>query len=173
MHKTRFGLICLLALQLAACGFHLRGYTSVAADYPPVFLQQNHTDNVLRRLVNQELAVHNIQTDESSRLELRVSDITRGDTVLSLDANVRTAERLLQLTAKLTLLQGDGEILNSTTVQEQRILFTDADNPVGNSAEQTLLVGEMEAAIARRIAEQLARWLDKEHSNATSTGPTR
>lgn len=175
MRILRLGFTWLLALQLAACGFHLRGYTAGNADYPTVFVQQNHGDNLLRRLVNQQLAVHNIQTgdDNQTLLGLRVSDITRSDTVLSLDADIRTAERLLLLTATLSLLQRDGETLNSTTLQEQRILFTDPNNPVGNSTEQTLLVSEMENALARRIAEQSTRWLDKEQADAASTRSAR
>ena len=182
MRWRQIGLIMLLVTQLSACGFHLRGFSGddSAADgeYAPVTVQQNHSDNVLRRLINQQLAAHGITSRTSdegqiTRISLRISDIARGDTVLSLDADIRTAERLLMLTAKLSLWHSDGELLQSTTLQEQRILFTNPDNPVGNSAEQTLLVSEMENAIARRIAQQASRWLDGEQASAAATGSTR
>ncbi len=179
MRLLQLTVISLLLLQLSSCGFHLRGYNQQHNVYPPIEVQQTHGDNGLRRLITQQLSMRGIKKPEESddgtpgRLALSVSDIERGDTVLSLDANIRTAERLLTLSAKLSLLQHDGEALESATLQEQRILFTNPDNPVGNSTEQTLLLNEMESAIARRIAEQATRWLDREQANAASTRPTR
>lgn len=182
MRCLRLGFILLLVAQLGACGFHLRGQSSAGAesqgDYPAVLVQHNHSDNVLRRLVNQQFSMLGISHSEvtgnrAEFLGLRVSDIARGDTVLSLDADARTAERLLMLTAKLSLLQADGVVLESATLQEQRILFTNPNNPVGNSTEQALLVSEMENAMAQRIATQASRWLDREQANAAASGPTR
>lgn len=178
MRPLRLGLLVLLALQLGACGFALRGYSNAQGEYAPVVIQQNHSDNTLRRLVNQQFSVHGIQASEttnkqSNRLGLRLSDIGRSDTVLSLDADARTAERLLMLTANLSLLQNDGEVRESIVLQEQRILFTNPDNPVGNSTEQALLINEMEQAMAQRIAEQATRWLDREQADAAASRPTR
>lgn len=182
MRGLRLGLVLLLTALLCACGFHLRGKSSSGADsqgnHSPVRVQQNHSDNVLRRLVNQQLSMQGITRSEATGSQekipgLRVSDIGRSDTVLSLDADARTAERLLMLTAKLSLVQSDGAVLESTTLQEQRILFTNPNNPVGNSTEQTLLVSEMEHAMAQRIAEQASRWLDREQADAAASGPAR
>ncbi|MFT5033147.1 MAG: outer membrane lipopolysaccharide assembly protein LptE/RlpB [Bermanella sp.] len=178
MRALWLGLISLLLVQLGACGFHLRGAGTQHNQYPPVVVEQNHGDNALRRLVSQQLAVHGIKDSKVSsnldgELSLRVSDVSRGDTVLSLDANIRTAERTLGLSAKLSLLQHDAQPIDSVILQEQRILFTNPDNPVGNSTEQSLLVGEMETAMARRIAEQATRWLDREQANAATIRPAR
>ena len=160
-----------LSLLLGGCGFALRGTTG-GGDYPPVQLQQAHTDNALRRRIDQQFDMHDIDVASSSALTLRISELERGDSVLSLDSNARTAERRLLISAKVDLLR-DGETVQSLRLREQRILFTDPDNPVGDTTEQQLVIGELEAAMAEQIVRQLLHWLDKEQNHAPASRTAR
>lgn len=159
-----------LSLLLGGCGFALRGTSG--GDYPPVQLQQAHTDNALRRRIDQRFDMYNIEMASSAPLALRISDLERRDSVLSLDSNARTAERRLLISANLDLLR-DGETIQSLRLHAQRILFTDPDNPVGDTTEQQLVITELETAMAEQIVQQLLRWLDNEHNHAPAPRTTR
>ncbi len=174
MRLARLLICSLLIAQLSGCGFHLRGYNSAAnTEHLPLRVEHGHSENSLRQQINQHLNMLGIVNNDTSMLRLQISGIERSDRVLSLDADVRTAERQLMLSAELSLSHDNTDTSESLTLQEQRILFTDADNPVGNSTEQSILIDEMEAALSRRIAQQAARWLDRENANAAATRPAR
>lgn len=173
----RAALVLALSFGLAACGFQLRGSEPVAGrEYPPVYLQQAHSDNAMRRRISQQLAIHNIPTVETkaaARYVALISEIERSDTVLTLDSDARAAERLLIIGVALELQNADRQTLQSQRVREQRVLFTDPENPVGSGTESQLVINELEEASARRVALQLTRWLEKADQNATATGPAR
>ncbi|WP_372759677.1 LPS assembly lipoprotein LptE [Litorivivens sp.] len=172
MGSLRALLITAIALIIAGCGFQLRSTQQTAGAYhDQVLIQQNHSDNLLRRRIKQQLAIHNVVAAEASaqaQYRFVVDKVERSDTVLTLDSDVRTAERLLIITAELSLLDSDGNILQSQLVREQRVLFTDPENPVGSGTESQLVVSELEEAAARQIALQLTRWLDRQHHEIES-----
>lgn len=171
----RRSFLVLMLCSLAGCGFQLRGMdTPEAGVYGPVLVQQTHTDNPVRRRIKQQLAIHNVQIAKAAdEAEYRfiVDEVERTDTVLTLDSDVRTAERLLTIEAELALQDKKGNILQSHRVREQRVLFTDPENPVGASTESQLVVSELEEATAQQVAQQLTRWLDKRR-HETQSRPT-
>lgn len=148
--------------------------TPTAGIYGPVLIQQSHSDNAVRRRIKQQLAIHNVQMAESADdadYRFIVAEVERSDTVLTLDSDVRTAERLLIIEVELTLQDSEGNILQSHRVREQRVLFTDPENPVGAGTETQLVVSELEEATAQQVAQQLTRWLDKRR-HETQSRPT-
>ncbi len=163
---------CLLALMvcaLAGCGFQLRGSPALSGHGEAIYVIQEHSDNPLRRRISQQIEIYNLNavTEPSkARYQFVISKVERSDTVLSLDSDARTAERRLLIEADLQLLGEERQLLQNQRIREQRILFTDPDNPVGDSIESQLVINELEDATAQRIALQLARWLDRAHETA-------
>ncbi|MBB3046951.1 outer membrane lipopolysaccharide assembly protein LptE/RlpB [Litorivivens lipolytica] len=156
-------LLVLLISALVGCGFQLRGSPALSGKGEAVHVVQAHADNPLRRRISQQIAMYNLQAVKRNEASYRfvISEVERTDTVLSLDSDARTAERRLLIEADLSLFGEDDQLLQNQRIREQRILFTDPDNPVGDSIESQLVINELEDATAQRIALLLARWLDK------------
>lgn len=162
-------LLALVLCSLVGCGFQLRGSPALSGDGEAVYVVQEHSDNPLRRRISQQIEIYNLRSVEAAgaaKYRFVISEVERTDTVLSLDSDARTAERRLLIEADLQLLGDDGQLLQNQRIREQRILFTDPDNPVGDSIESQLVINELEDATAQRIALLLARWLDKAHETA-------
>lgn len=155
-------LLVLAICALAGCGFQLRGSPALSGNGAAVHVVQAHADNPLRRRISQQIEIYNLRAVEAGEARYRfvISEVERTDSVLSLDSDARTAERRLLIEADLKLFGDEEQLLQNQRIREQRILFTDPDNPVGDSIESQLVINELEDATAQRIALLLARWLD-------------
>ena len=156
-----YGLVLVLSLALAACGFQPRGATVDLSDLPsPLYIGgiSRHTD--IHRELRKQLQRSSVPLAESaqnSALMLRISDHETDTRLLSVDSLNRGIEFELEETVSMVVYDRDGkERLAPLQIRALRIWFRPPEGILGSGREEELLREDMRKEIAQRVLNRLA-----------------
>ena len=167
--------VCLLVMNLTACGFHLRGAVELSADLSPLYLQTNNAYELARdvkgllRSNNIELA----QTPGKANVTLRLLKEQRNRRITTVNSDGRASEYLLTYTVDVSFSGAaiaDSQKEQSQKQQSQkeksakqitdtiilhRTLIFDPDVVLAATNESETLYRDMKRDAARRIILKL------------------
>lgn len=169
------GILVLLALVLAGCGFHLRGTQTLDEALVVVAVRdvgksgqgRKTTGNAtwyggerdeLRRVVAQALTDSGATvTDEAPLvIELLGEEVKRRTAAIGVSANV--AEYQLDYLLRYRVVTADNSVLiPETQIERDRTYRYDERSPMGSAEEEALLRREMRRTAARQLATQYRR----------------
>jgi LPS-assembly lipoprotein len=149
-------------LWLAACGFALRGSTSLATDIQPVFISAERDSQELAQSLKRQFVINNVAVAKrrsEAKLIVVVQLLDEQKRSAALDDEARDAEYALYESARLELLSPAGKNLKGPhTLQQRRLIVNDPDNPVGEETESTIVRAEMREQLSIRLARQVEYW---------------
>ncbi|GAB3372347.1 LPS assembly lipoprotein LptE [Spongiibacter taiwanensis] len=152
----------LFSLALSGCGFALRGNVSVPAQLQPVFIETSRESIELKDSLKRQLAINAVKVTtrrKEAALILRMELLDQDTRSVALDNEARDAEYALFESARIMLLNIQGETLRGPrTLQQRRVIVNDPDNPVGEETESEIVRSEMLEQLSIRIAQQLEYW---------------
>ena len=156
---TRLGLILLagIVLNLAGCGFHLRGqytlpFTSVYVSAPDASVVATE---LKRELSNSPAML--MATAKGADAQLNIINARRDRQILSLSGAGRVREYELKLRVSYQLVDAKGGVLISTSeIQLSRILSYDDSRIIAKQQEEALLYQDMERDAVGQILRRMA-----------------
>lgn len=156
---SRIALACLLALVVAACGFHLRNALTLPPDLGPVRVESHDPYSPLALSLQQALRRAGAEVVEGRARDVAVLDIISerwGNTPLSVDARGRAQEYTLRYAVFFELRGADGEVLVPQQATElARDYVSVPTRSIGTESEREILQNElrreMTAAVVRRL----------------------
>jgi len=165
LKKCLQSFLCLLLINLTACGFHLRGAVELSADLSPLYLQSNNAYELARDLKgllrsnNIELA----QTPGTANVTLSLIKEQKNRRIITVNSDGRASEYLLTYTVDVVFSgaaiandqkqQGAKQI--SDTIILHRTLIFDPDVVLAATNESETLYRDMKRDAARQILFKL------------------
>lgn len=157
----RSAVIAVLALALAACGFHLRNALSLPPDLGPVQVVARDPYSPLPDALALTLQRAGAEVRRGSMTEEGIATLSIlserwASTPVSIDAQGRAQEYALRYAVVFQLLGADGEdIVPQQAIELSRDYISSPTDLTGTDSERDLLSREMEremtASIVRRI----------------------
>ncbi len=147
----------LLALQLTACGFHLRGSSQIANRYNPLFVVNNNLSSEQLSLLRKELVNSSAELTENSKganqLLVTIAPLNRRDVASSDVADVELVQLTLGLQFSVQSETGK-ELLSQRELQQRASVQLDKTNLLAqeqtiNTAEKRLLRRLMQSMISQ------------------------
>lgn len=152
--RAAFAIIA--AMQLASCGFHLRGEYNVP--FASVMVAAPGTSQVADR-IKRELTNSPTRLAASARdaeAQLSVMSERRDRIILSLSGAGRVREYQLKLTVQYRLVDSKGAVAIPTSdIQLQRILTYDDSQIIAKQLEEAQLYRDMEQDAAGQILRRM------------------
>ncbi|MDF1691252.1 MAG: hypothetical protein P1U47_02680 [Zhongshania sp.] len=149
-------------LWLTACGFALRGSTSLAADMQPVYISAERDSQELKQSLKRQFVINDVAVTKrrgEAKLIVVVKLLEEQKRSAALDREARDAEYALYESASVELQSPDGKNLKGPhTLQQRRLIVNDPDNPVGEETESTIVRDEMREQLSIRLARQVEYW---------------
>lgn len=170
------GILALLALLLAGCGFHLRGAQTLDDALALVAVRDvvksaqgrpsgggsttwyGGERDELKRVVAQALTDSGATVSDEAPMvvELLGEEVKRRTAAIGVSSNA--AEYQLDYLLRYRVLGSDNSILiPETQIQRDRTYRYDEKSPMGSAEEEALLRREMRRAAARQLATQYRR----------------
>lgn len=157
--KQHYALAVVLLLvftTLSACGFHLRGAVVLSPELSPIYLQENSSYELARKvkalLLGNRIDLVSVPAQAKSSIIL-LSD-TKNRRVLSVDSNGRAHEYLLTYTVTVAFRGKDFKEIKRRIVLTRTLLFN-PDAVLGATNESANLYLDMQRDAARRILLKL------------------
>lgn len=152
-------------LLLSACGFALRGSTGIASTLQPIYVGGSRDSQELQQALRRQLQINQVGTTRKrgqAQLIAEVQLLRYDKRSIALDREARDAEYALFERARLSLFSPQGQLLKGPVVLEQRrLVVNDANNPVGEETESSIVRAEMREQLSIRLAQQLEYWSRK------------
>ncbi|MDR2690553.1 MAG: LPS assembly lipoprotein LptE [Azoarcus sp.] len=158
---SRLIAIALIALTLAACGFHLRG------PQPLAFASVNISASPYSELgaaLRRQVALSGTTTVEEDAAKAEVSlqilanERTREILSLTGAGKVREYELAQRIRFRLIRTNGGEELIIPTELLTRREYTFNDEEVLGKEQEEALLYRDMEADLVRQIMRRLASW---------------
>jgi LPS-assembly lipoprotein len=160
-----------LLLLISGCGFALRGSGSTVIQLKSIQLTATNQYGPLVMAVEKSLQLRGVEvnSDEVGAYQLDLVSERSSRRAVSTTSQISVAEYELQLDVDFQLQDAAGNwVLPLTTVVTERTYSFDRGSFIGNSEEETLLSGEMQAdLIDRMISRVLAAIQDHTEKSAT------
>jgi LPS-assembly lipoprotein len=151
-------LLLLVAVVVAACGFHLQPEAELPAEMERVRLEiQNPYSTFARRMrILLEQGGVSVVEDESATAILRIPRNQVRKEILTIGDNARVREYRLRHTVEFSLLDRDGDIVvPEQQLEQSRVLSFDEQDILGAAQEDEQLRREMADTLARLVLRRL------------------
>jgi len=160
--RRPFVLVALLALPLAACGFHLRREAQLPASMQRMHIEIADASSALAKGLAKALPRSGVQVVDAAGTDvavMKVSTNTLSTDVLSVGGNARATEYALRYHVEFSVDDSAGAaIVLKQTIELSRDFTFDASQALGVAAETDLLSKELQQdmvqAVLRRIEAQ-------------------
>ena len=158
----RLSLLMILLPSLVACGFHLRGYTTVPDELKLLFVDTKGLTPEFKRIIEDSLTLNKIvmvKDPEAAPYALLVSNEKIDQNVLTLnrsDTNTNAGEFELVAHVNFSLVRQDGvAIINNDTLESRRSYTNDVNNIIGKEEEARRYRQDIRNELMRRILLKL------------------
>jgi LPS-assembly lipoprotein len=122
-------------LWLAACGFALRGSTSLAANMQPVYISAERDSQELKQSLKRQFVINDVAVTKrrnEAKLIVVIKLLDEQKRSAALDREARDAEYALYESASVELQAPDGKTLKGPhTLQPRRLIVNDPNTPGG------------------------------------------
>ena len=156
-------------MLLSACGFALRGSTGIASALQPIYVGGDRSSQELHQALRRQLQINQVGTTRQrskAKLIAEVELLRYDKRSIALDREARDAEYALFERVRLSLFNAKGQRINGPVILEQRrLVVNDANNPVGEETESSIVRAEMREQLSIRLAQQLEYWSRQQPSD--------
>lgn len=157
--KQRFVWVCLLALFLVACGFHLRGNVPLPKTLSPMYISTSTPYDPLVELIEDTLTASHIQLTDSPKNAstiLHIIDIQYTENLVSVAASTNTRQYALAETLHMELTTPKGKtIIPVSTLTATNPLTVDSNQVLNTSVQKQTLQQEMQQAVVQQLMIRL------------------
>lgn len=157
---TRFALACLLALALAACGWHPRGAQDVSLQTRQLRLVSPQPEAALALKLRRALQVAGVEVVDAagSTRALHLGKEERVARKVSLDRDAHSAEQEMRVSVVFDLRDAAGQVVyGPRTATASRIYAYDPNAIIAKQGEENLIYGELQDNVVGQIFRQLRR----------------
>lgn len=149
----------LIALFLSACGFHLRGVSTIPSWLNNIAIISENNDKQFVSIITSRLEAAKIQVNSepsNAPYWLIVNEVNLHQQIISVGASTNPRQYTLTLTVvyKLTTRKGQ-EIAPLRRIRVSRQLTLNNDRILGSKDEESILIGEMKQDAVTQIIYQL------------------
>ncbi|MCL2523133.1 MAG: LPS assembly lipoprotein LptE [Betaproteobacteria bacterium] len=152
--------VLLLAVAVAACGFHLRGAQGAALPYKSLYIALPENAEVriwLERYISADEGTALVDDGKSAEATFQQVSDNRQKSILSVDAQGRVREYRLQLTYAFRIVNAEGkEIVPPNELSLSRDLTYDDSNVLAKDQEERLLWRDMTSELVSQIMRRLS-----------------
>lgn len=156
MFKRQLLTICVIALALTACGFHLRGQLPLPKSVDVLFVQGERGQFKTRLeelLVKAGASV--VSSADAAKVVVVLDEISSQREVNTIDTRGKSNSYDLVYRVKYTLLDSAGTVLRIKTLQERTTYDYNPLQQLEAEAEERELEKDMEQEILFRLLQQL------------------
>ena len=170
MNVLKWLAICVIALSLSGCGFHLRDQADLPAQMAKTQIVVDDRDSALvRRLMTflEQEGVQIVRGNEASAiLEIPMDQVVTE--VLTIGNNARVQEYRISHTVQFRLMDAAGqELLTMQTLQQSREIIFDEQKILATSREQEYVKKDLAETLTRMM---MARLESVGHTVSPSSG---
>ena len=155
----RFLSVLILTAVLAGCGFHLRGSGSSQMPYKTMYIALPETADVriwMQRYINAGGSTRIVDSAAEAEAVFQQLQDSRGQTILSVNAQGRARELRLTLTYRFRIVDAKGrELVGPNEVSLSRDITYDDSNVLAKDLEQSLLWRDMNNDLVNQIVRRL------------------
>jgi LPS-assembly lipoprotein len=153
----KFLWVCLIAVLLTACGFHMRGSRPIPPALQTLQIQSLQSNTGFTKTLRQYCLNASLQlTDEPAHPQLRLINTTTNSSPGSMSASSQTREYRLTFTLLYQLNNTKGVIIQPPrTITATRTLLMNTNRMLGSTSEEQTLYHEMHLEVSRRLLDQL------------------
>ncbi|MGN6518333.1 MAG: LPS-assembly lipoprotein LptE [Dokdonella sp.] len=159
LRRTPFALVALLALPLAACGFHLRREAELPPSMKRVHIQIADSSSALAKGLAKALPRSGsevVEMDGPDIATLRFDANAFSTDVLSVGGNARATEYSLRYHVEFEVLDGTGGVIvPRQTIELSRDFTFDASQSLGVAAQTDLLTKELQQDMVQAVLRRL------------------
>jgi len=150
-------LAALLGLSLAACGFQLRGSSSLPFDTIYVPGSSGGIALDLKRTIQAGSSTRVVDSPKDAQAILELFEATREKDILSLTGAGRVREFRLRLRVRYRVRDAKGrEYVPTTTLQQVRDITFNDSLVLAKESEEELLYRDMQSDMVQQMMRQLA-----------------
>lgn len=157
MQRRTFLSAILAAGALAGCGFHLRG--EMQLPFRTVHVIGTENSRVVSDL-RRQLRLNNVEVLDQPKgadLIIRITQMTQGRDILSLDAGGKAREYRLRYVLGYSLEKPDGKTVRTTSKISARREYTfDTRQLLAKTQEESILYRDMEDDVVRQLMRRLS-----------------
>ena len=174
--------ICVMSIALSslvACGFHLRGYTSVPDDFKVLYLNTKKISPEFKRILENSLSLNKIvivDDPEAAPYGLLVFNEKIDQNVLTLNRqtdNTNAGEFELVANVNFSLIRQDGvTVIDNDLLQSRRTYTNDINNVIGKVEEARRYRQDIRAELSRRILLKLQSFNEEKLNAIKQLTPT-
>jgi LPS-assembly lipoprotein len=150
--------LLLVAVTLAACGFHLRGSYDLPEHLSPIFIDKDSMSLQLYRELRSSLTASGVEVADDAAAASSVLEVNREQKtreVISVDTQGRAREYRLIYRLEFSLLaSGESRISNSTIELTRNLLFN-PETVLGVAQEQEYIYTDMIRDSAGQVLQRL------------------
>jgi LPS-assembly lipoprotein len=155
----RFLSVLILTAVLAGCGFHLRGSGSSQMPYKTMYIALPETADVriwMQRYISAGGSTRIVDSATEAEAVFQQLQDSRGQTILSVNAQGRARELRLTLTYRFRIVDAKGrELVGPNEVSLSRDITYDDSNVLAKDLEQSLLWRDMNNDLVNQIVRRL------------------
>jgi LPS-assembly lipoprotein len=155
----RFLSVLILTAVLAGCGFHLRGSGSSQMPYKTMYIALPETADVriwMQRYISAGGSTRIVDNAAEAEAVFQQLQDSRGQTILSVNAQGRARELRLTLTYRFRIVDAKGrELVGPNEVSLSRDVTYDDSNVLAKDLEQSLLWRDMNNDLVNQIVRRL------------------
>jgi len=150
-------LVCVLAVLVSACGFHLRGGRVVPQDLSKVYVSASAIVSDELRIFLEEGGAEVVSRRADAEVILDVKQESFDSRVLTVDPDTgKSREFELSYLLRFDLRRADGSVLmKSQSINLVRDHVFDEDEVIGKSREQDVLRDEMRRDAAQQVLRRM------------------
>jgi LPS-assembly lipoprotein len=156
----RFLSVLLLTAVLAGCGFHLRGSGNSQMPYKTMYIALPETADVriwMQRYISAGGSTRIVDSAAEAEAVFQQLQDSRGQTILSVNAQGRARELRLTLTYRFRIVDAKGrELVGPNEVSLSRDVTYDDSNVLAKDLEQSLLWRDMNNDLVNQIVRRLS-----------------
>lgn len=159
LRRTPFALVVLLALPLAACGFHLRREAELPATMKRVHIEIADASSALAKGLAKALPRSGSDVVDAAGPDvatIRFTANTLSTDVLTVGGNARATEYSLRYHVEFDVLDGTGSVIvPKQTIELSRDFTFDASQALGVAAQTDLLTNELQQDMVQTVLRRL------------------
>lgn len=156
----RFFSLCIFAIMLTACGFHLQGKKQLAPPLQRMYLQTSDPYGYLARNLQDYLKMSDVQlvaTPAEATTVLVISQDSVSQVLLAPSGSLQTRQYKLTVTVTFQVTTNKGEVIvPPQTLTEERPITIQSNQILGSSNEVNLYYQQMRRALTYAIMNRIA-----------------
>lgn len=160
INKLWIGLIALLCLSLAACGFHLRKNQPLMGDLHVMYINTSTPNDPFIQVLSRLLIANNVQlvTDPHFASSiLNIISISQNSSLNALQGAAEAGQYLTTMTVNFSVVNSSGKVLIAPTSMTRNAYYSNnATQVLSSNAMSNQLSSQLQQQLAQSILQQLA-----------------